>query len=823
MRLRRFLAGFLAAIMVAGLFPAEAYAGGGTAGSAVVDKDGVVEQEDGAAASWDGDTLIAGLEKDSAGGKDSAAAPDGIDFSSRRVLVGTDDPSVLRDTEDMLEAYAGGVYLLGYDTEREAAEAYAYYSGIADFAEADIPMYIASGDVPDGAGNGTASAGEALYDIALIDTGVPEGAAAMHSVTGDSGVDDNGHGTAMFGAIRSVDGSLSVLSIKAFDSHGVGFLSDVYEAVLYAIDHGVSVIAMPFAAETASSGAVLAHAIAMAEEAGVIIVGAAGNGGTNVDKYLPGRLDGVYIAGACDGEGDRLPASNYGENIFRNVAARSTSEAAAKLAALIAAYGLDGVDGSIAFEPDRAFAGYEEHADLVEAAASDDHRLLAEDALSPATLEAIAAIDGDGGPAAGPEGQEDPEAERDWSVPPKQDPVTADGTTIEHVYLRWLSRSTGAEAPAYFGLLDLKPASEDVGNQQFQIDFALSGQEAYEPGAVEVVLPARLWLDRYGKEPGYLTLSVPEDPAEGVEFVWKRLGGNIVVTNAKTLAPASKVMIQGTFRGVIAPDMIDDTYSDEYGGFFATVNVRTSGDGTLAMDSNVIRAHIDTEAHVAYAAKTAYNATKKSYDIWWGRKPDGLPAALFDVLGNLGLSTDPADYGFVRWYVDGTAAGSQPFYMHVSDTIYGYDPGTGSEPEYGGIMLGVSGSDEGTVPSEDGRTVRARLYAGYSTAAKPAYVWTAYPVGSLPADREIDIHNRQIVSVEGQDDHAVTTAAAAGSVRTKAPAEYRFVKHWLDNDDANGVRPKSMTLRIYRSEYSNTAPWKTVTLTAGGSSTSCRP
>lgn len=85
----------------------------------------------------------------------------------------------------------------------------------------------------------------------------------------------------------------------------------------------------------------------------------------------------------------------------------------------------------------------------------------------------------------------------------------------------WLSKSYGEEGPAAFGDLNLCPDTEVLANQQFQIDFALSGQEQHKAGSIELVFPANIWENIYEAEYGTLALSVPEDPESSAEFAWK--------------------------------------------------------------------------------------------------------------------------------------------------------------------------------------------------------------------------------------------------------------------------------------------------------------
>ena len=428
----------------------------------------------------------------------------------------------------------------------------------------------------------------------------------------------------------------------------------------------------------------------------------------------------------------------------------------------------------------------EEHTDLVEVTASDDEPLLANSELAAPSRRLL-------------QGGQAPRR----VAPGEQEAVSVDGMTIERITVRWLSKSTGSSTAAGFDRLELAPETDKVPNQQFQIDFSLSGKNEYEPGAVELVFPAYIWLDRNGDEPGQLTLSVPEDPDTGAEFAWRRVGDQIIITNTKRLSAASKVLIQGTFRNVEAHTMVDIDTADPdalYKGisdaFYATVNVVTNEGNVLTMTSNEIDASVDTYAQVLSASKTAYNSMSGKCNVYFDA-PASLPADL--------LPDHPEDYFYVRWYISGTAKGNQPYTMTVADT---------AEDAYGCVMLGVEDSAEGNVKSPDGRTVSALLYDGYSTTVKSAYIWTAYPYASFPQGTEevFTLHNSQTISVTGVDDEVTSTMTASSTVRTKLPTTYTFVKEWDDDNNSRGVRPNRLILDIYDDAVSTYSPWRTVTI-----------
>ncbi len=129
--------------------------------------------------------------------------------------------------------------------------------------------------------------------IAIVDTGVdgehPD--LAPHLVEGhaargtDPTHDGHGHGTHVAGIAAAVAGDgfgtaglahrAAIMPVKVIDDDGLGYASDVAEGVLWAVDHGATVINMSLAGTQRSS--VLEAAISHAVDQGVVVVAAAGN------------------------------------------------------------------------------------------------------------------------------------------------------------------------------------------------------------------------------------------------------------------------------------------------------------------------------------------------------------------------------------------------------------------------------------------------------------------------------------------------------------------------------------------------------------------
>ena len=388
---------------------------------------------------------------------------------------------------------------------------------------------------------------------------------------------------------------------------------------------------------------------------------------------------------------------------------------------------------------------------------------------------------------------------------PVPEPVTLDRITVERFTIKWLSKSTGETTPAEMNRLELDASTNNLQNQQFQIDIALNGQLAYAPGTIEITIPAYIWLDRNGNEPGRLTLSVPEEGEGEADFAWRRVGNNIVITNTRELTPTAKILVQGTFRDGIASDMVDiDQVNStaEYKGIshelYGVLNIVTPQSNILTVESNGIDASVNTHVNMNSVNKIAYNNVTKKYSVYY-ESPSEMPASL--------LPEHPEEYVYARWYVSAAASGSQPFTMVLSDQATG---------QYGNIILGIEhGSD--VIPSADGgNSVSATIFDGYSTSAKTAYVWTAYKRSLMPEDESITLTNTSTVTVTGWDDKLSDSMSGSGEIITKVPTTYTFTKYWDDNHNAKGVRPSTLRVELYDRVISTKYPVKVFNLQENG-------
>lgn len=286
------------------------------------------------------------------------------DFASMRLVVLADDASVIANDSDVIGQY-GNVYLLQFTSIQQAMNAYTYYRDKVTAVEPDAVVEAAAetesvqkADISMTAdGNPVAmlnevEASEEVQDahgvIALIDTGVSESENVIDRVSViDDVLEGNGHGDEMVKAIVSQDAEAQILSIRAMDDNGFGTVSSLVAAMEYAIEQKVDVINLSLYAKATLSTSVLEQEILKATEAGIVVVGSAGNDGQDAAGYMPGAVEEAYIIGAANADGSRLETSNFGVTVDYNVVAGSTSEAAALFTGYVSANGIDAVEGAV--------------------------------------------------------------------------------------------------------------------------------------------------------------------------------------------------------------------------------------------------------------------------------------------------------------------------------------------------------------------------------------------------------------------------------------------------------------------------------------------
>lgn len=293
---------------------------------------------------------------------------DDMDTASAKERLIVDSDAADKVDKGRVLSQCGNIYLLGFEDAVEAERAYDYYLDADCSVSFDSAAFTAADGkyAVGGPADGDANPIEELKEltengsgaegrfIALIDTGSfeCENVISGVSVLGDDPRDDNGHGSRMTEYILEEDPDARLLSIKALDNSGRGSVSSVYAGIRAAIDSGAEIICLCFSGIRSEDTAIIEEVINEAVSKGITVIGAAGNNGRDAEGFVPGCIEGAYIAGAMK-NGKRLGESNYGETVDLYIEAASTSEAAARAA------GIYYRDGAINMEDYNLAAGAE--------------------------------------------------------------------------------------------------------------------------------------------------------------------------------------------------------------------------------------------------------------------------------------------------------------------------------------------------------------------------------------------------------------------------------------------------------------------------------
>ncbi len=186
-----------------------------------------------------------------------------------------------------------------------------------------------------------ATTGSAAVIVAVVDTGVELTDAELDSkittganagydfANGDTNpADDHGHGTHVAGTIAAetnnatgvagVCWACKIMAVKVLDSTGSGSMLDVAAGIDWARTHGAKVVNLSLG--SLSSNATLQTAVTNAYNAGLVVVGAAGNNAGDADTsddsvMYPGAYANAIAVGATDSTDTIASFSNYGPQI----------------------------------------------------------------------------------------------------------------------------------------------------------------------------------------------------------------------------------------------------------------------------------------------------------------------------------------------------------------------------------------------------------------------------------------------------------------------------------------------------------------------------
>ena len=173
----------------------------------------------------------------------------------------------------------------------------------------------------------TTTRGSAETVIAIVDSGVNPGPefgsrllAGASFIGQNPHIDPLGHGTSVAGVAAAAHNNdiggvgscpeCTILPVQVADANGAVPWSSAANGVVWAVDQGADIINLSFGSEVDSG--VLRDAIAYALSRDVIVIGAAGNYGTDALVY-PASADGVIAIASHNRSFERYSWSSYGD------------------------------------------------------------------------------------------------------------------------------------------------------------------------------------------------------------------------------------------------------------------------------------------------------------------------------------------------------------------------------------------------------------------------------------------------------------------------------------------------------------------------------
>ncbi len=176
-------------------------------------------------------------------------------------------------------------------------------------------------------------------EVAVIDTGIDtahkqlnvvayEDFAAVSGADPADGEDPNGHGTHVAGTIGAIQDGKGVVgmapgvplhALRVLDASGAGYTTDIVAALEYVLDHPeIRVVNLSLGGPATSGPDPMRDAIEALEDAGVVVVIAAGNEAQDTENVSPAGYDlGVVVSAydAAGGDNGWAWFSNYGDAV----------------------------------------------------------------------------------------------------------------------------------------------------------------------------------------------------------------------------------------------------------------------------------------------------------------------------------------------------------------------------------------------------------------------------------------------------------------------------------------------------------------------------
>ena len=324
-------------------------------------------------------------------------------------------------------------------------------------------------------------------------------------------------------------------------------------------------------------------------------------------------------------------------------------------------------------------------------------------------------------------------------------PTEADGSKIETLTASWISGNSDT--------LTLKWDDDLEKIARVRWNYALSGQNPYEPGTVRFIIPKQIFSNREGNLVGNMSLAVPEAPDRSGLFAYIDKGSYYIITNTKRLGAASQGMFEATFRGLIPhtiKDMATGYITDE---FNATLQVDTQGGTLLEKRSNNLVAKVDTTG--------AISTENLKGNYIYRSVPEHFPKEL--------LPANPDDYIYADYtsYVYSTA--NQTFNIDVSASA------TSDGVSKSAVVLGYKDSKSGRVFKGTGnKSLNAsNVFQGYEPNGFNFYgtTYVAFPKSDFEDTKSYNLSVTTNYKMTTTDDNTVSNSTATATL-IFTPAKY---------------------------------------------------
>lgn len=581
-----------------------------------------------------------------------------INFDSCR-LIAAIDPAYIIDKTVILSEY-NGVYLLQFEDADTTQAAYAYLSKYAEFIdvdsvvfaseEAEVPEVMVNTDEMTAEENPFTALDTALSEdkaeedtdapeqtdddriIALIDTGAgyyqeteegetyildPHVIKQVSVIPGNEGAEDEKrveetHADRMVSFIAEEAADARILSIQALDDDGVGNVSAVYAAIMYAIESGADMINLSLSAPATAENAVLKSAISSAVDNGIDVVVSAGNNNKDIRFYTPGNIEEAYTIGAVDANGNRIASSNYGEAMDYAVAAQSTSEAAARFTGILYDSSIEEIEASL--DTGKVFSPIRDKVTVQE------------------NIEDEPAVDTE---------NSDFEAADNRGV-----------TSIDYFEARLIA---GAKEEDEKWVWNANRNSEDH-RFAFRVLYSTSGVDKLMPGELEFRVPLKLLKNRNGDYSDQYEVSYLHEDEVTVDDVDQNMlyrieGDEIVIYNRFEMPAAAEGYFDisyGTVEKVT--EYADMSPSD---AFQASMTVKGATEDTLSASAQEDPVYINTAVELISTSKK-YPQLYKTWQPSWGEAP-----------------ANAENFWYVRWEIVSEIDKelTQPYNFTITDTL----------------------------------------------------------------------------------------------------------------------------------------------------------